>query len=877
MLSTARSSTALLLVGLASIVCASPASGQEAGPWPEADRSFFYDGPGWLLAPGEREKLLTTDAASRAASIAAFLDHDPIPETAEQELQEGIRRRLELARSLFLSPADLRYQLVFLNGPPAERIVVDCGQAYKPLEVWSYPPATGPGARGIEAQQESGAEPDTGEVKGRYLRRRSRWSEEPMLVLYRSTPVEPYRLWRPDDGKRALYTREMEYLLEQYDELRNFIVGMRFDLQACDEARKIDRATGVEGLSGFLRGRPTTAAVDAFVGPPKDLAAWAREAAQTVLPPSDKPTLTLAPLAVEFPHFAGERMLARMMVTLPAGDPLTANADGDLELMVEGILSSEGRILGQARLRFEIEPPPAGQQIKLAIDEPLRTGMPVMAHFKVWDATSGATAWVASGFRVPKSPTPPEGTSGLMTAAAQGEKLAAEAAAVARDSLMLAPPLEGQVVLGLWRAIALVTGEGIKKVVFKVDGVAQVTRVTEPWEVELRLATYPTEQIVRVEGLDGAGNLIASDEVILNQPRGAFRVRIVEPKRGARLAGEVTARAEVVVPDERTVSKVEFKVNDQMIATLEKPPWTVKVVVPGAGQTAYVAATAFLDDGRQAEDVRFLNAPDYVEEVDVRLVELYTTVVDRSGRLARGLTDADFEVQEDGRRQQITKFELVENLPLILGITIDTSGSMASSLAEAQEAGRNFLSEVVRPTDHCFVVAFSGKPTLVMPPTDDEGACMQGLDGLQAVGWTALHDAVVTSLYYMRELEGQRALVLLSDGDDTASSIRWEEALEYAKRSGVAVFPVGLGVGAADLRIRGKLGDLARETGGRLFYIDRAEELASVYDEIESELRSRYLIAYAPDRSDETGAFHLIEVKVKKDGLKARTIRGYYR
>lgn len=211
-----------------------------------------------------------------------------------------------------------------------------------------------------------------------------------------------------------------------------------------------------------------------------------------------------------------------------------------------------------------------------------------------------------------------------------------------------------------------------------------------------------------------------------------------------------------------------------------------------------------------------------------------------------------------------------------MGITIDTSGSMADALADAQEAGREFVEQVMRPADRCFVVAFSGRPSLLMPPTQDAGACRNGLEGLQAVGWTALHDALVTSLYYMRDLEGQRALILLSDGDDTASSIAFEDALEFARRSGVVIFPIGLNLSAFDIGISRKLGKLAEETGGRVFSINRVTDLAGVYQEIESELRSRYLIAYASDRPDGKG-YRTVEIKTKKGGLKARTIRGYYR
>jgi VWFA-related protein len=273
--------------------------------------------------------------------------------------------------------------------------------------------------------------------------------------------------------------------------------------------------------------------------------------------------------------------------------------------------------------------------------------------------------------------------------------------------------------------------------------------------------------------------------------------------------------------------------------------------------------------------VRILNSPNQVEQLNVSLVELYTTVVDRNEQLVRGLTADDFEILDRGVPQEIIKFELVENLPLTVGITIDTSGSMASSLVEAQRAGRLFLDRVLTPRDRCFVVGFSGRPVLRMPPTSDVESCGLGLEGLQAEGWTALHDAVVTSLYHMRELSGQRALVLLSDGDDTVSSVDFDEALEYARKSGVAIFTIGLDVSALSLEVRRKLSRLATETGGRTFYVQKAEELGSVYDEIERELRSRYLIAYAPSVAGKPDEFRAIEVKVRR-GLKARTIRGYY-
>jgi hypothetical protein len=117
--------------------------------------------------------------------------------------------------------------------------------------------------------------------------------------------------------------------------------------------------------------------------------------------------------------------------------------------------------------------------------------------------------------------------------------------------------------------------------------------------------------------------------------------------------------------------------------------------------------------------------------------------------------------------------------------------------------------------------------------------------------------------------------VLLTDGEDTASSTSWEDALEYARRSGVSVYAIGLGLPELRLGPRGKLADLAQATGGRVFFIDGAGELAGVYGQIEAELRSRYYLAYAADQPADANGFRPIEVRTRR-GLKARLSRGSY-
>ncbi len=834
-----------VLWALAAALAAAGASGTavEDTPvlWPENQREFLLDGPGLLLDRETREALVAAEPAERERRIEAFLGRDPIPETPENELLDGIERRRRLVRAEFLSYRDDRARALFLHGAPEERQIVECGQTFNPLEVWTLRE----GERAVR------------------------------LLFYRPAVGRPFRLWLPLDSKRALYNREMEYWLEQWESLRGRIIARRFDLQICPEASLIDEVTGVAGLHGFRPGRPGNRELQRFLEPPADLAEWARRAVATPLAaaPAEIPVESLE---LFFTERLRQRLVSRFLLELPPGSPLEPVLEEgrrELRLGLEGVIEQEGEIFEEFRVRFKLEPPEEGVSIALAFDRSLRPQRSYLLRLRLRDETGGAEVTLARGFRVPAEPrleeAPPVPERAVLALAEQLSAMRISGA----DSLLLAPP-DRDVILGLWRAEALVTGSRIRKVVFLLDGEPQLTRSGRPFSAELRLARFPTEQVVRAEGYDEKGRLIAADEVVLNQPRGALRISILAPSRDADLSGRVPARAEIVVPEDRVVRWVRFRVGEEVQATLERPPWRTEIEVPATEEVSYLTVEVLLDDGTRAEEVRFLNPPRYLEELEVKLVELLTTVVDRARRPVSDLAREEFEVLEDGRPQRLTKFERVDDLPLTIGIAIDTSTSMSSALHEAQKAAVAFLQNVVTPRDRAFALSFSGEPVMLIPPTDDVFAVEAALGDLRSIGWTALHDAVVTSLYYFRGIRGQRALVVLSDGEDSASRYPYRDALEYARRSGVVIYTIGLGVGTMKLGIKRKLTELAEETGGLSFFIQRAEELAGVYDRIEAELRSQYLLAYATDGGGE--GFREVEVKVRRGGLKARTIRGYY-
>ncbi|HXO41924.1 MAG TPA: VWA domain-containing protein, partial [Thermoanaerobaculia bacterium] len=762
----------------AAVVPPPPPAPDDPVLWPEPQRAFFQDGPQLLLSDDQRTALTHLDVGARQRWIDEFLARDPSAGTPASTLREGILRRQRLVADKYVSPADVRAQLTFLDGPPAERAILDCGTTFKPIEVWTY-------KSGADASGRAGS-----------------------VLVYRPEPDEPFRAWTPNDGKRALYTPEMEYWLEQWEESRG-AAGRRFDLQLCKQAQLIDRVTGIAGLTGKRGGGGESAAAaqhaygkrpggqegEGLLDAPGDLARWAREAAAT--PVGNLPAaLAVRSLELQFPEWDGQRILARAIAevvatgrvaeerpaatggdTAPAGSPAPAGAPADrapanvsagaaavgsskqlVGLTVEGAVENAGHIFESFRVRYRLPAPAAGQPVTLALDRPLRPRRAFVLRMKIRDEGSGAEAHVARGFIVPPQPiTPPAvtaaggagaagGTSGAGTGLRPNMPVGEQDRAAQQrlgpqnllqnDTVTLVPP-EDDVVFGLWRAEALVTGHQIAKVVFSVDDKQQFSRHSPPYSVELRLKRLPTEQVVKADGYDVQGRLISSDQLVLNQPHGGLAVAIQQPARGARPVGRTEAVAEVTVPSERRVELVEFRLNDQLVAKVTRPPWTATFDMPAQGDTVYLTVAAQLDDGTRAEDVRFLRSPSYVEEMAVNLVELYTTVLDGSGQLARGLTADDFEVLENGQPQKIAKFELVENLPLTLGILIDTSGSMASSLGEAQRAAGGFLERMVRPGDRCFTLTFSDRPVLRMPLTDDPRAAAQSLERLQADGSTS--------------------------------------------------------------------------------------------------------------------------------------------
>jgi Ca-activated chloride channel family protein len=286
----------------------------------------------------------------------------------------------------------------------------------------------------------------------------------------------------------------------------------------------------------------------------------------------------------------------------------------------------------------------------------------------------------------------------------------------------------------------------------------------------------------------------------------------------------------------------------------------------------------------------------------VRPTQLVTvTVTDPSGGYIPGLKREDFILYEDGVRQEITYFNTGENEPVSLGLIVDTSGSMRDKIERARQALRRFVDSI-QPQDEVFIEEFNVQPVLLQDFTDSRRLLAQAVTMLRPAGGTALYDAILDGLRRVKRGRHQKkALVVISDGLETASLASLHQTINVAKRSGVLIYTVGIGnpnqnfsyggsgltvgpfsviVGGGDERVDSRtLQEISDETGGKHFLLSTIDVVGShaVLDTatqtISRELRLQYSLGYASARGG--GGYRSLRVETPRDDLVVRTQKGY--
>ena len=269
----------------------------------------------------------------------------------------------------------------------------------------------------------------------------------------------------------------------------------------------------------------------------------------------------------------------------------------------------------------------------------------------------------------------------------------------------------------------------------------------------------------------------------------------------------------------------------------------------------------------------------------VDVVSLNVTAVDTSNHYVTDLEQKDFAVFEDGVKQELSFFTRKQQ-PISMSLLLDSSASMEDKLPTLQVAATNFVKRL-RSNDAAQVIDFDSRVEIRQAFTSNQTELQSAIQQTSAGGSTSLYNAIYIALKELAKVKvggeedvRRQALVLFSDGEDTSSLISFDEVLELAKRSEVAIFTIALR--GADTQSKGfheaefVMRQLAQETGGRSFFPAKIDDLNGVYSEIADELASQYTLGYSSKNAKRDGAYRRIVVQVSRANVMPRTKRGYY-
>jgi VWFA-related protein len=290
--------------------------------------------------------------------------------------------------------------------------------------------------------------------------------------------------------------------------------------------------------------------------------------------------------------------------------------------------------------------------------------------------------------------------------------------------------------------------------------------------------------------------------------------------------------------------------------------------------------------------------------VTVNLVDVLFTVLDRRNKLVPDLGQKDFQILDDNVPQDIRYFSRQSDLPLRIGMLLDTSNSIRDRIKFEQDAANNFLYSVIRRNkDEAFLMTFDDEPQVLQGFTGDTGLLRDKILRTRAGGGTAVYDAIYDAC--TKELNHpprppgdqpdvvRRVMILISDGDDNLSTHTRAEAIEMAQRTSVVIYAISTSTQWVTLDDPSKektgnrkyhltegdkiLQDLSDETGGRAFYPYHVDDLDQSFQDIGDELRNQYSIAYNPTNHSVDGRYHKIKIDTPDHkGYQVRARRGYY-
>ena len=305
---------------------------------------------------------------------------------------------------------------------------------------------------------------------------------------------------------------------------------------------------------------------------------------------------------------------------------------------------------------------------------------------------------------------------------------------------------------------------------------------------------------------------------------------------------------------------------------------------PAAVQAAQPAQQSLAQQAPAAQGDSGVDVGATTIKTNVNEVSLIFTVTDKHGHYVPNLKQSDFALLDNQRApNHVTSFHQQINLPLRVGLLVDTSSSIKSRFQFEQQSANEFLLQIIKPrSDRAFVMGFDVTPTVTANWTNDLDALATGVNRLRSGGGTALYDAVYTACRdkLLDESRGQepvrKAMILLSDGNDDQSRVHLDEAIKECQRAETIIYSISTNWTPSRGEGDKVMAQLAEDTGGRVFFPQLAEDLSNSFKDVQEELRSQYALTYSPADFKDDGSFRTIYLFCNDRRYQVRAKKGYF-
>jgi Ca-activated chloride channel family protein len=356
------------------------------------------------------------------------------------------------------------------------------------------------------------------------------------------------------------------------------------------------------------------------------------------------------------------------------------------------------------------------------------------------------------------------------------------------------------------------------------------------------------------------------------QQRKGFAITITAPENQEVVFGKVKIAADVRIDDPALIDRVEFLLADEVLFIDREAPFEFRHDFGEESRSWIIRAVAYHAEGVSVSDAVITRRLDLGAVEKVNRVILWVSATDKDDNFISDLSKEDFKLYEDGREQKVIDF-YVEERPITMGILVDTSTSMQDKIKEVHKAAGSFV-ETLREIDQAMIIDFDESVFLIQDLTSDTELLKAAVTSTEPLGATAIYDALHAAYRKIGKMDGRKAIILLSDGEDTSSQFGFDRVLEEAKLSNSLIYSIGIG-GSYGAR-KNILKEFAEVTGGNFFFVKKATELGKVYERIAEELGRQFYLTYSTTNETWDGRWVKIKVESTRPGIKIRARRGYF-